>query len=675
MKEFLRALFSGVKTYRRQILMLVGVLALIIIVLNVAYLGLSRSEKTCLVCHYLQPYYNLWSKSSHQDVGCITCHPERQFLMGEYALRYVTASYTNKPIAQVEDASCLQCHEGQSLDTAQPFEGNISFDHSRHLQAPARGVKLHCITCHNHREPGSYLKVDHQVCYLCHFKGAQRGQSQTGCQTCHGNPKQEVEHQGFQFSHQAYIDVGVNCGQCHIDVVKGDASVKEEACLTCHVSRVEKFKDFSLVHETHVQKQMIGCFNCHTSIEHGKFGMISSLEVRCENCHVKLHTPEKQLYIGSGGLGMPDEPSRMFLAQVSCDGCHIKEEAIGEVEFGARARTTRRESCLTCHGKGYDLMLDDWLAATPGLLSAVEPHLKRAEQLIKDAEKRGQNVSSLKAKLETARYNLDFVRDARPAHNIFYAISLMENAAQKIRDIRAELKAPDAEMNLGPLLGAPGGYCVALCHSRMPLQDVMNYEKMSFPHAMHSQDLELPCTQCHPPDKHRQKVVETASCKQCHHQEYAIGCANCHWRESELYQGNCSEMGLKDAADPMAASGVGCDGCHDMAKPHSLEAVAQKCAGCHDKDYKIMLSDWASELDGSAALLQTELDSARSALQVAQGVGRKVWDESQAIDEIGRRAEFISQAGALHNYQASSDAFAALRRKLTEIQARLKPAQ
>ena len=88
-----------------------------------------------------------------------------------------------------------------------------------------------------------------------------------------------------------------------------------------------------------------------------------------------------------------------------------------------------------------------------------------------------------------------------------------------------------------------------------------------------------------------------------------------------------------------------------------------------------MLADWASELDASAALLQTDLDSARSALKVAQGVGRKVWDESQAIDEIARRAEFIGKAGALHNYQASSDAFAALRRKLTEIQARLKPAQ
>jgi hypothetical protein len=674
-KDFFRSIISGIVTFRRQILLLVGFFVLLLVIVNVAYLGLSRSEKTCLVCHYLQPYYNLWSKSSHQDVGCITCHPDRQFLMGGYALRYITASYTANPIAAVKDESCLKCHEGQALDTEESFEGRISFNHNLHLEKPVRGIQLHCMTCHNHRTPGSYLQVDHQVCSLCHFKGAQRGQSQTGCQTCHGNPKGEVEHQGFQFNHQAYIDVGINCGQCHIDVVKGDASVPEEACYSCHVARLEKFKDFTLIHENHVHRREINCFQCHSSIEHGKFGMISSLEVRCETCHLKLHTPEKQLYIGSGGLGLADEPSRMFLAQVSCDGCHVKEEAIGEVEFGAAARKARRESCLACHGKGYELMLDDWLKATPEMLAAVEPHLKQAEALVANAQRQGRDVAHLQAKIRTARHNFDLVKDARMSHNVFYAISLLNDIASQAGEIRAALGGGQPASDLGPLLAAPGGYCNTLCHSRIARPDVITYEKSSFPHQIHSQDLDLPCTQCHPADKHRQKVIERQSCQQCHHQDYPISCAKCHWRQDELYRGQSADLNLTASPDPMAAAQIGCDGCHDLSKPHSRDAVAQKCADCHDADYSQMLNEWAIELDLAGNQLAAELDSAGIALKAAQGVGRKVWDESQAIEEIRKRAEFLASAMPLHNYAASSDAYAALRQKLAEVQARLKPAQ
>jgi Tfp pilus assembly protein PilV len=590
-------------------------------------------------------------------------------MMGSWAFSYITASFTDKPIARVKDSACLKCHEHQSLDTAQPFEQNITFNHKLHLENPVRGVQLHCMTCHNHRTPGQYLQVDDRTCFLCHFKGAEKGQSKTGCQTCHGNPKQSVEHQGFMFNHQAYIEVGVNCGQCHTDIISGNAAVPQEACQTCHAPHTERYKDFSLVHEVHVHREEVNCFRCHDEIQHGKFGMISSLEVRCESCHAKLHTPEKQLYIGSGGLGIEDEPSRMFLAQVSCDGCHIGKVGLGEEKFGAAALRTKQESCLKCHGKGYDLMLDDWLAHTPEMLRALEPSLRQTEAALN----RSRVDDSTRAAMQEARYNYDFVADGKAAHNIFYAVDLLKRSADRMNQVRMNMGMPRLESALGPMLSTPDGICNTLCHGRIARPEVMTYEKTNFPHASHSQDLDLPCTKCHDPDKHRQKFIKRDGCKECHHQDVPIACASCHWRQNDLYRGESQELGLKESPDVMFTAGVDCHGCHDLSASHSLEIVAGKCGGCHDPSYKQMLTEWAAEVQQGAQQLATGLDSARTELEEAHRVGRSVFDETLAVNEINRRSLFMKESQPLHNYAAAITEYSTLREKLAEVRARLKP--
>lgn len=670
MRAFLRSLLLGLKTYYREVIVIALICLAILLLLNVGYYFLSRDSDTCLVCHYLRPYYSAYSKSTHQEVACVACHPDRKYLMGKYALRYVTATFSSQPIARVEDQSCLNCHEGQTLDTDQPFERNITFNHNLHLQKPMRGVRLHCTTCHNHRTPGQYLSVDHQACYLCHFKGAARGQSQTGCQTCHGNPKQEVQHQGFMFNHQAFIDVGLNCGQCHVDVIRGDADVPPERCESCHIARTQHYKDFALIHDVHVRKQDLDCFRCHNGIEHGKFGMISSLEIRCENCHVKLHTPEKQMYFGAGGKGVPDVPSRMFLAQVSCDGCHKKEVGVGEVEFGAAARRTQRESCLQCHGKGYDLMLDDWLQITPLLLRTVEPNLKQTETALKNAKIRSGNVAEITAAVEEARYNFDFVRDGRTAHNVFYSLDLLHSVIGSLQTVRPALGLT-AQMNLGPVLGKPDGYCNALCHGRLANPSDVPYEKAVFPHDLHARDLELACTACHPADKHRQAVISREECKTCHHAEYPIECGNCHWRQEEVYYGQSPTLNWKDQPDGMAAAQVPCEGCHDVKLPSSREVIAAQCAACHDDGYRGLLEEWAAEATFNREQLDVSLEEARRVLDEARLRGGKREDERKAIAEIADEAEYLARANPLHNYDAAMDRYAFLKQKLGEVRARL----
>jgi hypothetical protein len=200
---------------------------------------------------------------------------------------------------------------------------NISFNHSDHLADLKRGKKLRCTSCHARGEYEEHFTINKNVCFTCHFKGADRGHSATSCNVCHGIPKQIVKHGGFQFNHESYLKIGVDCSQCHIDVTKGNAEVDKKKCYQCHIERTEEFANIDKIHTVHISERGVDCEECHNSIEHGRVKMISTLEANCENCHQLRHTPQREMYIGSEGRGVGSIASRMFAARsimrrVSC---------------------------------------------------------------------------------------------------------------------------------------------------------------------------------------------------------------------------------------------------------------------------------------------------------------------------------------------------------------------
>ncbi len=82
----------------------------------------------------------------------------------------------------------------------------------------------------------------------------------------------------------------------------------------------------------------VDCQECHAPIQHGKVELVEPLEVRCESCHIRQHNLRKLMYIGTGGKLVPDLPSRMFAAQVSCTGCHVHVTEKGDI-LSHEART------------------------------------------------------------------------------------------------------------------------------------------------------------------------------------------------------------------------------------------------------------------------------------------------------------------------------------------------
>jgi hypothetical protein len=640
LKKLLNKIITGIKNNKHPVLSLAGVAVASLILVNIVYYFVSAYSPGCVVCHYMKPYYDQSMNSVHKDISCVTCHPSRRILTAPYLLRYLAGSYNPRPRAEVDDDICLKCHEAQDLKKETAFEMNISFNHSDHLSDLKRGKKLRCTSCHARGEE-QHFTINKNVCFTCHFKGATRGHSVTKCNVCHGIPRKIVEHGGFKFNHDSYLKIGVDCSQCHLDVTRGDADVPKKRCYQCHVERTEEYNNIDKIHKVHINEQGVDCEECHNSIEHGKIQMISTLEANCENCHQFRHTAQRELYIGSEGRGVGSIPSRMFAAQVSCEGCHLDINGDGKSDMNER-----REACVKCHTKGYDLMLDKWVSSIDEAVAYVAPSLEHARQLINSAEQRGKNVDAEKTFFNDAETNFNLVKDGKGVHNVDYALKLLENVSNNIEGIAASLGEKNYRVRRSKLLTDDREYC-NLCHFAIQTKDVekfgedkfphkrhmeiimctkchsrevhkkitvtkeiceschknfskipnyINYRGIKFPHILHSSTKSIECTVCHTSLDFSKIQIKSDACTSCHHKDKDLRkiCSVCHPVQNNMYNGTI--LGEKLDPDIMNSSGVVCEDCHLPNKNVISRPSNDVCAGCHDASYTGMKADWEKEI-------------------------------------------------------------------------------
>jgi len=667
-KALFKSIGRGLLTHWKALSILMGSAVAIVIVVNLAYFGFSHKSEACTACHYMKPYYAQWKASTHKGVACIRCHPYSLPFFTLTTLKYWTDTYNPRPRAEVKDESCLQsgCHDARLLSGKVNFKGDIAFDHQDHLTKTKRGKRLRCTSCHSQIVQGEHIAVTERVCFLCHFKGARQGQSLTGCPSCHGTPMKVVEHEGFVFSHESYLKVGVACDQCHLDVTQGQGEVPEERCYWCHVERTEKYADTELVHDVHVHQHAIDCFKCHEDIEHGEVRMIRALEVQCENCHSKLHSMEKEMYMGTGGKDVEDTPSRMFSAQVACDGCHTRLVGKGAPEFRESTREAQRKSCVTCHGPNYDRMLDDWIAAMKNLTASFKPRLDQAKLAVANASKSGRKVSKEKVLLDEAIFNYDFVVQGKGVHNVEYAVKLIKSAEAKLHEVFKSLNVRSAGPLANPLIATPDGYCQILCHNRLGLPKQVAYDRMSFPHQLHARDIGLECTRCHSPEKHKMQIITTSECMSCHHEQLDLACERCHYAQKELYAGDVKAYDVTPRADVMSDAGIDCQGCHSdlSADRPTFEKVKEACVGCHDESYGRMLIDWHNALQEVASKVQLLLSQVEETLKTVRGRPENLKQARRLYEEGKRNHDIVEKGNGIHNRVLASELLAQSQAKL-----------
>lgn len=519
------------------------ILGLMVAVGLVGLIGMmkySTSPGFCKSCHIMQPYYDAWKTSKHNFVACVDCHyppgsPKElmwhKFQALSQVVKFVTRTYSSKPYAEIDDAACLRpgCHSTRLLEGKGKAVGpkGVIFDHRPHLSQARRGRQLRCASCHSQIVQGKHIEVTYDTCYLCHFKGREKGRTIEplgGCTGCHGIPDKSFQIGGMTYNHKDYVKKhGVDCMSCHSEVVQGKGEAEKDRCFTCHnqPEKLAKYSDIPFIHDNHVTKHQVACFHCHKEIKHtsGKTVGASSGDISrpampgCSQCHQGQHGVQEQLYKGIGvkGLNGHGFPSPMYLANVDCVACHaVKSHVKGSGGYEETTFRGSQESCEKCHGPQYKDMWAEAKALFNGTLDALEAKLAGVTKAVK-----GHGAA-----LTEVANDLEFIRAGRAVHNLYYAARLVARADETLNRLAEQSGVTAASLDDNPLVN--GHFCGTLCHSKVGVKvppDVVRFKGKTMPHRAHL-DLGLSCYKCHDLGEHKKiklkPDVAKKVCRTCH---------------------------------------------------------------------------------------------------------------------------------------------------------------
>jgi len=498
----------------------------------------------CKSCHIMDPYYEAWKTSSHNHVACVECHYPpgetktvlwKKFQALSQVAKYVTRTYSPKPFAEIEDASCLRsgCHSDRLLQGRVVSQGGVLFDHQPHLKEVRLGKQLRCVSCHSQIVVGTHMEVTWDTCYLCHFKGHKtggRGESEPvgGCRGCHLLPDKEIQvGENVSVMHKDLVSYGgpVQCQACHRESGIGKGEVTKDRCFICHNEphKVDRFHETEFIHENHVTEHNTACFHCHQPISHGKTITREEpvLDFSCNKCHLDMHDLEGELYSGSGLKGVPEMQSPMFQARVDCVGCHIEKEKTGNGVSHAMTFTGSPLGCANCHDDKYLDMVFDGQKAVDETVAALSENLDVVRDALKKPGLSQKVAAKIGEKVDEAAFNIELLKITHSAHNIFYAASalrysnLILSAAAKPLEVQVQ--------DTSGLSIISGKYCAQLCHESLdvnvPPRRVTFDQDRKLDHEVHTEE-GLACNVCHDFGAHKNpgfKGIQT--CLKCHAQE------------------------------------------------------------------------------------------------------------------------------------------------------------
>jgi hypothetical protein len=602
----------------------------------------SRAE-FCVTCHYMQSFHDSWAASKHNKVNCIKCHFEPGVagtLRGKFqglfqVFSYVTSFYKkSKPWAEVSDATCLQsgCHENQDENKSITFK-NIRFSHKNHLQDIRRVAKLRCTSCHSQMVQGAHITVTGGTCFTCHFKAGTSTRfaqdSLAACTRCH-TPELIVRatNPNTRYDHAVVVESRIECHTCHGDVVQGQGDVPQQSCMQCHfeTERLLKFKDVRFVHETHITEHKIECQNCHVLIQHKLQRLNPSAPPDCNGCHPKTHMEQKILFAGHGGNTRLDAPSKMYQSGLDCKGCHVLHGMVN----GFNVTRAGGAACESCHGPGFDRILNTWKQYSATKLAEIEGIYRTASAVARGARPKNDTLHGISEKLlADAGENIRIVRVGKGVHNLTYATQLLSSTYELLQSaydtLHIRSKLPVFSLNTKSVTPSECGSC----HQRMEDHAPTPAFGTEFPHADHLKIAKLTCDNCHTNQpKHGMLHINKESCTNCHHQSKTVAtndlCRTCHTTQFMMFEGKVAGMD----ADPMKEADVKCLDCHGATERVVTRDVGPKCEKCHTAEYPASIRSYRSEVSNLTIELRNLADQVNGAEEAKRLVALVLKDGS-----------------------------------------------
>ncbi len=461
-----RSAWRKVRRILYSLLALLGAWLFLMVVMAGAAAWYTSRPVFCSSCHNMVPYYESWRKSSHKDVSCIECHfppgiggEVRGKVLGlVQLLKYVTASAGPRPAAEIPDASCLRsgCHEKRLLEGGVDFhvklvdkEVIIPFDHTPHLQEGRRGKTLRCTSCHSQIVQGSHMTVTATTCFLCHFKDQPFNEKLSACTHCHQIPQEEFNLGfGVKFKHDLAFKNGVDCKNCHADLIRGKGEVPRKQCQSCHNREgdLAKYNDHEFLHNKHVTEHKVDCILCHTPIEHSlERNKIEQAVNDCQSCHPGHHQTQVHVLQGAGMETISGQSNVMLAIRAECRTCHRladNKSKTGEVIRGSL------DMCSMCHKEWEVEQFKTDHVALRAALPLLRDALGKVEAAGKTAGLAKARAEKIAAETAGMRHDLDLLITGNDVHNMHMAANLVRQTLKHLKDLCGELKIEPPKVNL-----------------------------------------------------------------------------------------------------------------------------------------------------------------------------------------------------------------------------------
>jgi predicted CXXCH cytochrome family protein len=293
------------------------------------------------------------------------------------------------------------------------------------------------------------MTVTTSTCFLCHFKDGVLNQALGACTRCHQIPEDTFDlGGGVKFTHELAYERGVDCANCHSDLIRGNGEVPVQRCTVCHnrPADLKRIDDYEFIHQMHVSEHKVDCFDCHTEIQHALDPhKIEHAASDCRSCHPNQHGEQIRLLRGEGGKSIAAEPRGMGIARIACPSCHqVKETSVtGTVLWRASTAVCTQchdeaatERLLTRHGQLKDTMAD------------IEAGLSRAREALTAATLDEKQKTEFTQRLRDLGDDLQFVRVGNSIHNMHYADSLVQALVNNLRAISRDLDIAEPTIHL-----------------------------------------------------------------------------------------------------------------------------------------------------------------------------------------------------------------------------------
>ena len=433
----------------------IGVL-LVIVVPPFMYVTIhaTGTPQFCNSCHIMNPYYDNWKTSSHNDVSCLNCHIPPgviNYAKGKItglaqAVDCIVGRVGTKPNGTVVDESCLRegCHEIKELEKINVDFNGVKFTHKGHVDTEVGGIEMNCGTCHSHYEGGEHFSVNKETCFTCHFlrdEGTNKKLAQASCQDCHDVPDKIIQRGPVSVNHAEFVSYEANCeDSCHKRQVEKISNVEDKICLNCHIfTKSEEHLTAEELHKVHTEAEKVECFACHGKVEHGpsdtenKFSVASMIS--CEGCHSDTHGIQKSIFTADHHPTSKDDNkilSPMFLTHVQCTGCHVEQSEVKTAAIDSFGTVLKAApwACDKCHEKGTgDRYIPFWQNGIKKQYKKVNDRLGKLDTKLNKTEGKSyekaveENVKQVKAILESIQADGSW-----GVHNLKYTEAMLRNA-------------------------------------------------------------------------------------------------------------------------------------------------------------------------------------------------------------------------------------------------------